>query len=183
LAEVFFSIIFASIELKFFEKLNNTQMRKIAFAFSGLLLMAFTACDNAASKVASENNTAEDTKVEAADVETKGTPVFTFTEETFDFGEIEEGTVAKHDFVFKNTGDAPLIITNAAGSCGCTVPEWPREPIAPGAEGTIHVEFNSQGRTGNQQKQVTISANTVPNSKVLKISAQVKPAADATAQN
>lgn len=156
-------------------------MRKIAFAFSGLLLMAFTACDNAASKVASDN--AEGTSVEAADVETKGTPVFTFTEESHDFGEIEEGTVAKHDFVFKNTGDAPLIITNAAGSCGCTVPQWPREPIAPGAEGTIHVEFSSQGRAGNQSKQVTLSANTVPNSKVLKISAQVKPAADAAAQN
>lgn len=156
-------------------------MRKIAFAFSGLLLMAFTACDNAASKVASGD--AEGTKVEAADVETKGTPSFEFTEESFDFGTIEEGTVAKHDFVFKNTGDAPLIITNAAGSCGCTVPQWPREPIAPGEEGTIHVEFNSQGRAGNQQKQVTLSANTVPNSKVLKISAQVTPSADAAAQN
>ncbi len=155
-------------------------MRKIAFAFSGLLLMALTSCDDAASKVASDNT--EGTKVEAADVETKGTPVFSFTEESFDFGEIEEGTVAKHDFVFKNTGDAPLIITNAAGSCGCTVPEWPREPIAPGEEGTIHVEFNSQGRTGNQQKQVTISANTVPNSKVLKISSQVKPSATPAAE-
>ena len=158
-------------------------MKKIAFAFSGLLLMAFTSCDNAASKISS-NGEGENKKVEASAVEEEGKPVFSFSEESFDFGQIEEGTVAKHDFVFKNTGDAPLIITNAAGSCGCTVPEWPREPIAPGEEGTIHVEFNSQGRAGNQQKQVTINANTAPNTKVLKISAQVQPAAEAeTAQN
>lgn len=158
-------------------------MKKIAFAFSGLLLMAFTSCDNAASKISS-NGEAENKKVEASAVEEEGKPVFSFNEESFDFGQIEEGTVAKHDFVFRNTGDAPLIITNAAGSCGCTVPEWPREPIAPGEEGTIHVEFNSQGRTGNQQKQVTINANTAPNTKVLKISAMVQPAAESeTAQN
>lgn len=154
-------------------------MRKIALAFSALSLVAFTACDNAASKIASEEDA---TSVDAADVEAEGTPKFSFNEETHDFGEIEEGTVAKHDFVFKNTGDAPLIITNAAGSCGCTVPEWPREPIAPGEEGTIHVEFNSQGRAGNQQKQVTLSANTVPNTMVLKISAQVKAAETTEAQ-
>lgn len=153
-------------------------MRKIAFAFSGLLLVALTSCDNAASKIDSDK---ADKTVEAADVEAQGSPAFAFNEEAFDFGEIEEGTVAKHDFVFKNTGDAPLIITNAAGSCGCTVPQWPREPIAPGEEGTIHVEFNSQGRTGNQQKQVTLNANTAPNQKVLKITAQVKAAAEAEA--
>lgn len=153
-------------------------MRKIAFAFSGLLLMAFTACDNAASKIDSNS---DDKKVDVSAVEETGKPVFSFNEESHDFGEIEEGTVAKHDFVFKNTGDAPLIITNAAGSCGCTVPQWPREPIAPGEEGTIHVEFNSQGRTGNQQKQVTLNANTQPNTMVLKISAQVKPGAEAEA--
>lgn len=153
-------------------------MRKIALAFSGLLLMAFTACDNAASKIDSNS---DDKKVDVSAVEETGKPVFAFNEESYDFGEIEEGTVAKHDFVFKNTGDAPLIITNAAGSCGCTVPQWPREPIAPGEEGTIHVEFNSQGRTGNQQKQVTLNANTQPNTMVLKISAQVKPGAEADA--
>lgn len=156
-------------------------MRKIALAFSGLLLMAFTACDSAASKIDSNS---DDKKVDVSTVEETGKPVFSFNEESHDFGEIEEGTVAKHDFVFKNTGDAPLIITNAAGSCGCTVPQWPREPIAPGEEGTIHVEFNSQGRTGNQQKQVTLNANTQPNTMVLKISAQVQAAAAAeSAQN
>ncbi len=147
-------------------------MKKIAFALSGVLLMAFTACDNATSKIADNNETSA---VDVSSVDGEGTPKFSFQEESYDFGEIEEGTVAKHDFTFKNTGDAPLIITNAQGSCGCTVPQWPREPIAPGEEGTIHVEFNSQGRSGNQQKQVTLSANTQPNQVILKISAQVQP--------
>lgn len=147
-------------------------MKKVAFALSGLLLVAFTACNNnAASKVSDDEST-----VSASTVENEGTPKFSFEEEKYDFGEIQEGTVAKHDFKFKNVGDAPLIITNAQGSCGCTVPEWPREPIAPGEEGMIHVEFNSQGRQGNQQKQVTLNANTEPNTVVLNISAQVKPA-------
>lgn len=147
-------------------------MRKVAFALSGMLLMAFTACDNAASKI---SNDKESSSVDVSSVDGEGSPQFSFTEETHDFGEIEEGTVAKHDFTFKNTGDAPLIITNAQGSCGCTVPEWPREPIAPGEEGKIHVEFNSEGRAGNQQKEVKLQANTEPNTFVLKITAQVKP--------
>ena len=148
-------------------------MRKVAFALSGMLLMAFTACDNAASKIS--NDTESSSSVDVSSVDGEGSPQFSFTEETHDFGEIEEGTVAKHDFTFKNTGDAPLIITNAQGSCGCTVPEWPREPIAPGEEGKIHVEFNSEGRAGNQQKEVKLQANTEPNTFVLKITAQVKP--------
>lgn len=134
--------------------------------------MTFTACDNAASKISNDKETSS--SVDVSSVDGEGSPQFSFAEETHDFGEIEEGTVAKHDFTFKNTGDAPLIITNAQGSCGCTVPEWPREPIAPGEEGTIHVEFNSAGRAGNQQKEVKLQANTNPNTFVLKITAQVK---------
>ncbi len=151
-------------------------MKKAGLFFSGLLLVTLASCDNAASKIESGDTT----EVDASTVENTGSPSFSFSEENHDFGVIDEGTVAKHDFVFTNTGDAPLIITNAQGSCGCTVPDWPREPIAPGADGIIHVEFNSQGRAGNQSKQVTLSANTVPNTLVLNISAQVtaKPVSD-----
>lgn len=160
-------------------------MKKISLALAGLFFMGLTACNDAASKIeddsASAENTAESTgtetegQVDASTVDQAGNPQFSFEEEMHDFGTIEEGTVAKHDFVFTNTGDAPLIITNAQGSCGCTVPEWPREPIAPGEQGKIHVEFSSQGRGGNQTKQVTLSANTEPNTKVLRIKAEVQP--------
>tara|TARA_R110001592_G_scaffold131477_1_gene345263 strand:- start:16709 stop:17230 length:522 start_codon:yes stop_codon:yes gene_type:complete len=162
-------------------------MKKIllsAIVLSGLVAVS---CDNAASKIKSgetaststENNAsanAQSNNAMETQVNTNGAlPVFSFNEENHDFGTIEEGVIAKHDFEFTNTGDAPLIITNASGSCGCTVPSWPREPIAPGETGKIHVEFNSNGRTGNQTKTVTLSSNTVPNKKVLRISAQVNP--------
>ncbi len=86
--------------------------------------------------------------------------VMTFKEKNFSFGEVKEGEIATHDFVFTNTGEIPLIITNAQGSCGCTVPEYPKKPIAPGEEGLIKVKFNSTGFEGEKNKSVTIEANT-----------------------
>lgn len=150
-------------------------MKRVILSLSLISGLVFTSCDNAASKI----DGSADSTVSASDVDASGTPAFSFDATEHAFGTIEEGTIAKHDFVFTNTGDAPLIITNAQGSCGCTVPQWPREPIAPGEQGTIHVEFNSNGRQGNQTKQVTLNSNTVPNTKVLKISAQVEPKAAA----
>ena len=76
-------------------------------------------------------------------------------------------------FRFKNVGQSNLIISSAQGSCGCTVPEWPKEPIAPGAEGKIEVTFNSTGKQGLQNKTVTLVANTIPNTKVIVIKGEV----------
>lgn len=153
-------------------------MKKTALVCAGLLFAAsFTACNNATDKISTDVAAdGENTEVTADMVDnTNGTPVFEFEEEVHDFGEIEEGIVAEYNFVFKNTGDSPLIITSAQGSCGCTVPNPPKEPIAPGATGEIKVSFNSAGRAGNQQKTVTINANTTPGTKILRISAQVNP--------
>jgi Protein of unknown function (DUF1573) len=100
-------------------------------------------------------------------------PVFQFTEEEFDFGSIKEGESVSHAFKFKNTGKSDLLISSASGSCGCTVPEWPKDPIAPGKEGTVNVRFNSEGKSGMQHKTVTLIANTIPNSKVLTITGEV----------
>jgi outer membrane biosynthesis protein TonB len=89
-----------------------------------------------------------------------------FAESTHDYGTIMEGEKAEYTYVFTNTGDEPLIISNAKGSCGCTVPDWPREPIAPGEKGEVKVVFDSKGKGkvgGNpQSKRVTITANTDP---------------------
>lgn len=103
----------------------------------------------------------------------KGKAAMDFAEEEYDFGEMNEGDKVKHVFTFTNTGEEPLVISNARGSCGCTVPKWPKEPIAPGGEGEINVEFNSAGKSGPQQKTVTITANTVPENTVLTIKAKV----------
>ncbi len=89
-------------------------------------------------------------------------PEFKFEETAYDFGNINEGDVVEHVFKFSNTGQAPLIISNAAGSCGCTIPKWPKEPIPVGGTGEILVQFNSKNKPGVQQKTVTITSNTYP---------------------
>lgn len=103
-------------------------------------------------------------------------PSFKFNEELHDFGKINEGDVVEHIFVFENTGDAPLSIASAQGSCGCTVPEWPKEPIGVGEKGEIKVKFNSKKKPGIQNKTVTITANTYPTKTKIKIKADVTPA-------
>ena len=98
----------------------------------------------------------------------------------FDFGEIEEGEKVVHIFKFKNTGNEPLVISKAQGSCGCTVPDWPREPIAVGAEGEIRVQYDSRGKGKTraeggrvENKRVTITANTDPVNSYLYIKGKV----------
>ena len=100
-----------------------------------------------------------------------------FSETTFDFGEVDEGEKVSHVYKFTNTGSEPLVISNAKGSCGCTVPKWPKNPIAPGETGDILVEFNSKGKAGKQTKRVTITANTDPAQSFLTITGQVNKVA------
>ena len=90
------------------------------------------------------------------------TTTVSFAETTFDFGTIDEGEKVSHVYQFTNTGNEPLILSNAKGSCGCTVPSWPREPIAPGESSEILVEFNSKNKSGKKNQKVTITANTNP---------------------
>ena len=78
-------------------------------------------------------------------------------------------------FSFTNSGNSELIITSAKGSCGCTVPEWPKEPIMPGEEGQIRVKFNSDKKPNLQQKSITLVTNTEQGKEILKIKAQVTP--------
>jgi hypothetical protein len=89
------------------------------------------------------------------------------------FGNVKEGNEVMTTFKFKNTGDKPLIISNAQGSCGCTVPDYPKEPVAPGASAEIKVKFNSKGKKGQETKFVTLTANTDPAETRLTIKANV----------
>lgn len=116
-------------------------------------------------------NTSTQPQQPAVDPATAAT--ISFEENSFDFGTLEEGDKVEHVFKFTNTSDNPLTITNARGSCGCTVPEWPREPIAPGEGGEIKVKFDSKGKKGKQSKTVTITANTDPVNTMLTISSDV----------
>lgn len=149
-------------------------MKKGILILAGVLAFTFTSCkDNAAKKV-NEDNVADAAERDAQNSEF---PVMTFVETEHDFGDISEGEVVEHTFKFKNTGSAPLVIVSAKGSCGCTVPEWPKEPIAPGEEGEMLVKFNSSGKPNQQNKQVTITANTEAGKEVIKIKAMVAPKA------
>lgn len=93
----------------------------------------------------------------------------TFDETVFDFDTIAEGSIVEHSFKFKNTGKSPLVINNARSSCGCTVPEWPKDPIPAGGKGEILVRFNSTDKTGSQNKPITIFANSYPQQTVIRI--------------
>lgn len=121
-------------------------------------------------------STGADAAINAAEAVPSGpTTVMNFSETEFNFGTVTEGEKVKHTYKFKNEGSEPLVLSNAVGSCGCTVPQWPREPIAPGATGEIVVEFNSQGKQGERDQKVTITANTNPAQTFLSLQGTVEP--------
>ena len=97
-----------------------------------------------------------------------------FKESDYDFGNVLQDSENTKVFKFTNTGTEPLIIENAKGSCGCTVPQYPKEPIAPGATGEIKVVYKPGKQKNKQNKTVTITANTEPPSTVLTITADVQ---------
>jgi hypothetical protein len=96
-------------------------------------------------------------------------PVMTFNELKHDFGKIMQGEKVSYSFVFKNTGGSDLVISSAQGSCGCTVPTYPKEPVKPGQESKIDVVFNSEGKSGVVEKTVTLVTNCNPSTKILTI--------------
>ncbi|MDQ3108406.1 MAG: DUF1573 domain-containing protein [Bacteroidota bacterium] len=100
-------------------------------------------------------------------------PVMKFETEVHDFGKISQGERVSYSFKFKNTGGSDLIIYEAHGSCGCTVPQFPKDPVGPGEEEVINVEFNSEGKREMQEKTVTLTTNCSPNTKVITIKANV----------
>jgi len=151
--------------------------KSLFFAASFAVAVFTTSCDNnagndtvASEATVTENNQAqpiENPNVVAATPEAGATdanaPVITFEEAEYDFGTIKQGEVVEHVFKFTNTGKSPLIIESATASCGCTVPQPPTEPIAPGESSQIDVKFNSAGKMGQQNPTVTVRANTQPN--------------------
>jgi len=98
-----------------------------------------------------------------------------FSEEVYNYGKVEVESENLHSFVFTNTGSEPLIISDAKGSCGCTVPNWPKDPIMPGQTGNIDVKFTpNKGQEGQDiEKVVTVTANTMPENTMVRIKANV----------
>ncbi len=102
-------------------------------------------------------------------------PKIIFTEKSFNFGDITQGEKVEHVFEFENTGNEPLILSDVRTTCGCTAPEWPREPIAPGKKAKVKVVFNSAGKMGMQNKVITVMSNAVNNPERVKIVTNVLP--------
>ncbi len=123
-------------------------------------------------------STAVDPNTTPAATETKPEgplPAFKFERLEYDFGQIKEGEKVAYTYKFTNTGDAPLIVQSVQPSCGCTAPDWSKEPIPAGGSGFVKVEFDSNGKQGIQNKVVTVNANTWPKSLILRFKAQVNP--------
>ena len=111
---------------------------------------------------------------EAPNTENTAKSTIDFVSKVVDYGTIEHNSDGVRKFVFTNNGTEDLIIKNAKGSCGCTVPQWPKEPIAPGATGEINVKFSSKGKKGSQNKTVTLTANTTPPNTKLRVTGQIE---------
>lgn len=126
------------------------------------------------NSIANPTNLAPQQPQQTLQSESRAKTSVNFANISHNFGEIKQDS--KHTYVFKftNTGSQPLIIENATGSCGCTVPTYPKEPIAPGKTGEIEVVYSPGQQQGEQMKTVTITANTEPIQTVLNISAKVK---------
>ena len=137
-------------------------MKKSIYTLVVLFAMSFTAFAQDDQKAAEPNND-------------PNAPEIVFEKEVHDFGTIEYGGNGTYDFKFSNTGKSPLIISNARGSCGCTVPKWPKEPIGKGQSGSINVQYDTK-RPGPFTKTVTISSNAKSASKVITIKGTVSPA-------
>jgi hypothetical protein len=147
-------------------------MKKLIVTISCLAMLS--ACGSNEPKKADGSVVNNPASAATETVNADEAPAFNFEENIHDFGKLVDGEVVTYKFKFTNTGKTPLLISSATASCGCTVPSYPKEPIAPGAEGSIDVQFNSSGKVGVFNKDVTIVANTIPNQTILAIKGEVE---------
>lgn len=145
-------------------------MKTIYFLATSLLIIA-TSCKQNTSTEISTNDVTNSQSVDGKS--NSDLPDIKFDEESHDFGRITQGEKVTTAFKFKNTGGANLIISSASGSCGCTVPEYPKKPILPGEEAVINVVFSSEGKSGLVEKSVTLVTNCEPSTRIIYIKANV----------
>lgn len=136
-----------------------------------LLASGLTACQSSTSNTTQQNTS--DSATASVKANPALAPVIKFEHEVHDFGKIKQGDKVTYAFDFTNTGKSPLIVTDAVATCGCTRPEWPKEPVKPGDKGTIKVTFNSIGKSGQQDKMITVTANTVPAQSMVHLTGEV----------
>lgn len=142
-----------------------------------IITMAIAGCSNSSTQGSDKIITPDAIKnpnTANGSTDSSNLPRFEFDEEIHDFGRVIQGEKVSYSFKFKNSGKSDLVISDAKGSCGCTIADYPKKPIPPGGESTIDVTFNTETKKGYQNKTITIIANTQPNTRVLTVKAQIQ---------
>lgn len=155
-------------------------MKNVSIIYSMLatfMLIISIAC-NQEEKTNAETNISTDvidvpSTASGISIESGSAPFMTFVEEKHDFGKITQGEKVSYSFIFKNTGGSDIVISSAQGSCGCTVPTYPKQSIKPGQEDKIDVVFDSEGKSGIVEKTITLVTNCNPSTKTLTISSSI----------
>ncbi|MEM7550207.1 MAG: DUF1573 domain-containing protein [Bacteroidota bacterium] len=177
-----FALIFTSCSSDLEKRVADLERRTATLERGGTSAANSISGTNSIAQPVSTNPSISTASNAAPETKPDGpVPTFAFSKESHDFGTIQEGDVVNEVFTFTNNGEAPLIIESARGSCGCTVPQWPKDPIPVGGTGEIQVSFNSKGKPGVQNKTVTITANTYPKITKLSVKANVQKAETTTA--
>ena len=137
-------------------------------------IFIFQACELTDKRKSEVDSSIINVPASASGVIEEDVPVINFEKSFFDFGLISQGEKVTFTYRFKNTGESDLIIAKVEGSCGCTVMKgWPKHPIKPGGKGKIDVIFDSAGRRGKQNKSISVVANTIPSTTVLKLEGEI----------
>ncbi len=147
-------------------------MKNITIIYLAVFSMVFVSCKESASSKIKEANLESADKRDA--VINLGSAIIDFDKTEYNFGTIKQGEVVEGTFLVSNKGKVDLIITSAKASCGCTVPEWPKDPIKPGESSEIKFKFDSKGKKGTQNKSITIKSNAEKVSQVLRIKGKVE---------
>lgn len=148
-------------------------MMKIRALFL-VFTMVFTACEITDQRKEDIDSSIINVPASADGIKKEDLPILTFEKMGFDFGEIAQGEKITHTFRFKNTGKSDLVIAKVEGSCGCTVMKgWPQHPVKPGGKGKIDIIYDSAGMRGVQNKSISVIANTVPSTTVLRLEGKV----------
>lgn len=149
------------------------------YLFTMLLATLLYGCNETAKdksiEVTATQTDSGTTKIEGdTSKKSLATTTIAFAETAHDFGIIKEGEIVEYDFKFTNTGTHPLVISDAKASCGCTIPEWTKDPVLPNEAGKLKIKYNSSGKDGKIHKTVSVFANTTPELSTLDINVEVK---------
>lgn len=146
-------------------------MKKILIAITVVSFLVVSCKESATSKVKKENIESAKERDEKHD----NLPIISFDKASYDFGTIDEGDVIETEFLITNSGKSDLIIKKASATCGCTIPDWPKEAIKPGEAAPMKVKFNSRGKRNKISKTITLVTNTESGKETVKITGFVTP--------